>query len=248
MPQSDFPIVRITLTGAAKSGKTSLINSFINNTVQPTQSYSTTQYCSLYYRVHRLPPEDDEKGQLQSVVVEVEDTFSSNRGSNVKGLFDMTRAPNRTTEQELTPFAFTPPPLSPLAPGEKLFPLTPGRMGFIFVFDAHSNASFDEVLNLHALLTDQLDKKNEILKPVVFLVATKIDKDPESQTYQSIITQAEVYSQKAMVPLWKVSAVDGKNIKQMFEHVIRLIFGNELLWRVEIEKESPPEESECTLM
>eukprot|EP00922_Rhytidocystis_sp_ex-Travisia-forbesii_P057683 GHVS01085377.1.p1 GENE.GHVS01085377.1~~GHVS01085377.1.p1 ORF type:complete len:250 (+),score=41.36 GHVS01085377.1:46-795(+) len=249
MSQSDFPVLRITVIGAAKAGKTSLISSFVNNSATP-RNYTPTEYCSLYYRVYRLPPEEDEKGKLQSLVVEVEDTFSSNRGYNVKALFDMTKTPIQADvfSKGLVPFGFTPPPLAPLMPREKFFPITPGRMGLFLVFDSHSNASFDEALNLHASLNDQLEKKNEKLRPVVFLVATKIDKDIESATYQSIITQAEVYSQTMMMKLWKVSSVDGKNIKHMFEDMMRLIFGNEIMWRVEIEEAPEPEEKTCAVM
>eukprot|EP00922_Rhytidocystis_sp_ex-Travisia-forbesii_P057676 GHVS01085370.1.p1 GENE.GHVS01085370.1~~GHVS01085370.1.p1 ORF type:complete len:123 (+),score=15.33 GHVS01085370.1:222-590(+) len=113
---------------------------------------------------------------------------------------------------------------------------------------AHVWPEYAQALNLHASLNDQLEKKNEKLRPVVFLVATKIDKDIESATYQSIITQAEVYSQTMMMKLWKVSSVDGKNIKHMFEDMMRLIFGNEIMWRVEIEEAPEPEEKTCAVM
>eukprot|EP00922_Rhytidocystis_sp_ex-Travisia-forbesii_P057675 GHVS01085369.1.p1 GENE.GHVS01085369.1~~GHVS01085369.1.p1 ORF type:complete len:172 (+),score=21.84 GHVS01085369.1:46-561(+) len=150
MSQSDFPVLRITVIGAAKAGKTSLISSFVNNSATP-RNYTPTEYCSLYYRVYRLPPEEDEKGKLQSLVVEVEDTFSSNRGYNVKALFDMTKTPIQADvfSKGLVPFGFTPPPLAPLMPREKFFPITPGRMGLFLVFDSHSNASFDEVLGTY---------------------------------------------------------------------------------------------------
>eukprot|EP00921_Rhytidocystis_pertsovi_P015670 GHVQ01024895.1.p4 GENE.GHVQ01024895.1~~GHVQ01024895.1.p4 ORF type:complete len:124 (-),score=18.22 GHVQ01024895.1:905-1276(-) len=123
-------------------------------------------------------------------------------------------------------------------------------MGFLIVFDSHDNKSFDEAICLHTLLTDELERRNERLRPVIFLVAAKTDKDPESEMFTSIIGQSEAYSAKTFTRLWKVSAMDGRNIKKMFKDMMYLIQGNELLWQIEIEEEEyeEEEEQECSIM
>lgn len=70
----EFPFVRITVLGAAGSGKTCLIHSFVNNNC-PLQHIPTV-FPALYYRVVRLPPEADPRGPVTSVCVEIEDTVT----------------------------------------------------------------------------------------------------------------------------------------------------------------------------
>eukprot|EP00922_Rhytidocystis_sp_ex-Travisia-forbesii_P069246 GHVS01103317.1.p1 GENE.GHVS01103317.1~~GHVS01103317.1.p1 ORF type:complete len:247 (-),score=26.02 GHVS01103317.1:197-937(-) len=216
--QGTFPVVRITSVGSTGCGKTSLTNCFINNTIVP-HIYQPTQYSGLFYRVWRLPPEEDEKGIIQSVVVEVEDTPGTNSctTASARSLFNMTRTTHKVAgaKPDFTPFVFAQPPAVQHGPKQTFIPVTRGRMGYLIVFDALNNKSFDEALNLHDLLNEELQRRNERLKPVVFLVATKIDKNPESQILQSIVSQAETYSQKMRMRLWKVSAVDGKNVKRV---------------------------------
>ena len=66
------------------------------------------------------------------------------------------------------------------------------------------NFRYEEALNLHLLLQEDLKKKKIKLKPVVYLVANKIDKDPQSEIFQQIITSAELYSQQKMIRFWQV--------------------------------------------
>lgn len=254
MSHAEFPIFRITVIGSTGCGKTSLVTCFVNNTV--STEYKETLYPTLYHKLVRLTPEDDEKGNIQSLILEIEDTYGSERtddGRSIVQFLDIRRKPLHVPSKtkDFTPFSIWKPPLIPSGPGQKYYPITIGRMGFILVFDANSNSSFEGVLNLHALINEYLDNRNDRLKPVISIVATKIDKDPECPTFQSIITQAETYSQKMMIRFWKVSAFENKNVKRMFKDMIYLIQGNQLLWMMEPEEqetEKEEEESECVVM
>eukprot|EP00923_Selenidium_pygospionis_P035359 GHVN01061694.1.p2 GENE.GHVN01061694.1~~GHVN01061694.1.p2 ORF type:complete len:121 (-),score=22.35 GHVN01061694.1:852-1214(-) len=117
-------------------------------------------------------------------------------------------------------------------------------MGYLICFDSTDRTSWEEAVRVHVTLTDSLEK-NKSLTPVIFFVATKMDKMPQDDDEASIITQAEYYVQKAFMRLWKTSAADGKNITSMFRDMIHLILGNTMLWAVEYEEEEEPEKEGC---
>ena len=93
------PFIRITVVGLGNSGKTALINSFVNNFC-PTV-YEETNDPTLYYKTVRLQSEDDDDsgGGASHCLVEIEDTYSSFRGDgksyglprDIKRFLDMAR-------------------------------------------------------------------------------------------------------------------------------------------------------------
>ena len=56
--QNNLGFFRITVLGLGQSGKTALINSFVNNHCPIV--YSETNDPTLYYKVMKLPSEDED--------------------------------------------------------------------------------------------------------------------------------------------------------------------------------------------
>ncbi|CAD7932069.1 unnamed protein product [Amoebophrya sp. A25] len=249
---SGLPFLRITVLGLGNSGKTSLINSYINKHC-PTV-YQETADPVLYYKSIRIQSEDDEDAKAAfRALLEIEDTYSSFRGDgksygiprDIKHFLDMTRQEDSSLKKQLTalnvakaggggvrPFSNFVCPRS-----DQYRPLTKGRMGFLIVFDANDTKSYEEALNLHVLLQDDLKRKKIKLEPVVYLVANKIDKDPQSETYCQIIASAELYSKEKMIRFWQVSALESIRVKKMFREMVAKIRSNQMLW---LEDSGPP--------
>ncbi|CAD7944188.1 unnamed protein product [Amoebophrya sp. A120] len=246
MAENQLPFLRITVIGLGNSGKTSLINSYVNKHC-PTV-YQETSDPVLYYKTMKLQSEDDEDSKSAfRALLEIEDTYSSFRGDgksygvprDIKLFLDMTREEDSKLKQQLNlvniakkgttrPFA------SYICPrADQYRPLTKGRMGFLIVFDANETKSYEEALNLHSLLLDDLKRKKIKLEPVVYLVANKIDKDPHSDTFCQIIASAELYSKEKMIRFWQVSSMEFVRVKKMFREMVSKIRSNQILWLVD---------------
>eukprot|EP00392_Amoebophrya_sp_AT5.2_P013302 g13420.t1 len=248
-----LPFFRITVLGLGNSGKTSLINSYVNK--HCPHVYQETDDAVLYYKTIKLEDDDDGGGGAGGggmfsrstgfrALLELEDTYSSFRGDgksygvprDIKVFLDMTREEDSKLKQQLNlvnvakrgsarPFA------SCICPRASEYrPLTKGRMGFLIVFDANDTKSYEEALNLHSLLLDDLKRKKIKLEPVVYLVANKIDKDPHSDTFCQIIASAELYSKEKMIRFWQVSALEFVRVKKMFREMVSKIRSNQILW------------------
>merc|ERR1712025_1223805 len=85
-------------------------------------------------------------------------------------------------------------------------------------------------LNLHMMLEEDLLKKKIRVKPVVYLVANKCDKDPSSLEFQKMIASAQIYSQAKLIRFDECSAMDFKKVKKIFRELITYIRSNQLLW------------------
>lgn len=251
-----FPFVRITVLGSAGCGKTSLINSFVNNCLPP--ECAPTKFPELYYRVVRLPPEADPTGPTTPVCAEIEDTIPPEMAEepgveegqyektaptlkNVQYFFNMARTPITVPEEvtDFTPFAIWDPPAYTLSAEHGIYkPLTQTRMAFLIVFDSNERESFDTACRIHSMLMESLDVQRVRVRPYICFVANKTEKDPLSEEHKLIIEQAEQYTQRAFVRLMKVSAVTAKNVKRTFWDLLYLVIGNQVLW--ELEYKRPP--------
>jgi len=229
---------RITVLGMGNSGKTSLISSFVNNYCPLV--YTETDDPTLYYKTVRLQGEDYDAKSF-SVLVEIEDTYSSFRGDgksygrqrDVKQFLDMSRSNTMSAKGKKDGSGHL--PFSSYAPPhhDTYSPLTKGRMGFLVVFDATDTKSYEEALNILLMLDDDLKKKKSHWKPVIYLVANKIDKDPACDVFINIINSAEVYSLSKMIRFWQVSALEYKRVKKMFREMLNAIKSNQTLWLLE---------------
>jgi len=253
---SGLSFFRITVLGMGNSGKTSLISSFVNNYCPLV--YTETDDPTLYYKTVRLQGEDYD-AKSSSVFVEIEDTYSSFRGDgksygrqrDVKQFLDMSRTNTMSAKGKKGGRGDCPFSSYALPHYDNYCPLTKGRMGFLVVFDATDTKSYEEALNILLLLEDDLKKKKCRLKPVIYLVANKIDKDPACDIFVNIINSAEVYSLSKMIRFWQVSALEYKRVKKMFREMLNAIKSNQTLWLLE-ENESTElvnevSESQCCI-
>eukprot|EP01068_Selenidium_serpulae_P003507 Selendium_serpulae@DN3105_c1_g1_i1.p1 len=242
MGVNDFPFIRVTVLGASHSGKTSLINSLLNKNILP--ACFETDAAQTYYKLLRLPPDGDKKGALRSVMLELEDSWGSQRTDNrrIEWLFDMRRKQVAVPsgKKDFTPFNIWKPPRSKKNRAQCL---TQGRMGYLICFDAFNMKSWLEAIRVHTRLVERLEMQKS-QTPVIFLVATKTDKLPENDEEATIIPMAEQYVAKEFMRLWKTSALDGKNILNMFRDMTYLVLGNGQLWEIEYDASSEEEEPE----
>ena len=153
MSQNNLGFFRITVLGLGGSGKTSLINSFVNNNC-PTV-YQETNDPTLYYKVMKLPSEDEDAKMWFRTLLEIEDTYSSFRGDgksyglprDIRYFLDMSReeasALKKAAEKSKKTGAVSTKPFAAFhAPKNDVYkPLTKGRMGFLLVFDANDAKS-----------------------------------------------------------------------------------------------------------
>ncbi|PHJ19688.1 ras family protein [Cystoisospora suis] len=260
---SDFPLLRITLFGSGSSGKTALANAFVNNYCTPNSTHPT-EWPQLYYKVCRIPEEEDPSVQspLRSVCVEIEDTYDSTRvddGRDIRRFMTMKRKISKKKKNvvsvgkgmtDFTPFNLWKPPAMPVNSKEPYVPITHGRMGMLIVFDVNRKQTFNKAMEIYDTIESVLDFKQETLKPIIFLVGTQYDVDPTSEKVQSLLGEAETYAQAKFLRFWKVSAIDGKNVKKMFREMIYRILGMVMLWDFVYEEDSTSEEENegCSIM
>ncbi|KAF4730026.1 hypothetical protein FOZ63_032093 [Perkinsus olseni] len=75
MAAETCPILRVTLLGMGGSGKTSLVNAFVNNTA--IDAHTPTDHPTLYYKT--VLSTRGSEGADEWSMVEIEDTYSSYR-------------------------------------------------------------------------------------------------------------------------------------------------------------------------
>ncbi|XP_055388785.1 uncharacterized protein LOC129617697 [Condylostylus longicornis] len=184
-----FPFVRITVLGSSGCGKTSLIHSFVNN-LCPHYHIPTT-FPTLFYRTVRLPPESDQKGQPTSVCVEIEDTVAPEVAEEEEVMYVV--VPEGCTD--FTPFSIWKAPKTPVTMTRPVYiPLTQGRMAFIILFDSNEQDSLDKACQIHRMLMDDLELHKVRIRPYIYFVANKIEKDPEGDEHKVVIAVAEKYT------------------------------------------------------
>ncbi|KAK6588871.1 Ras family [Cryptosporidium xiaoi] len=228
-----FPVVRITLIGPPKSGKSSIADAFTNN------HFSGGFYSNLP-EIVRLPTGDSNNSDPISVCVEIEDLpgIESSYINNqfINRYFNMNRRelfiPPGT--KDIIPFRIWNPPKIPLIPGQKYQPLTQGRMGFIFVMDINDIESIKAIELLYQKFQSISELTVSSIKPVVFLCANKVDNDIETKQFEDNLFRVEEFASKMFLRLWKVSALTGNNIKHMFRDMLHLINSNSSLWQIDL--------------
>lgn len=261
---------RITVVGAANAGKTCLINSFVNNYC-PTV-YTETEDPTIYYRTVRIPTGDSNDFE---VLLEIEDTYPSKNVTgkdvygndrNIKDFLAMSQVVKHGAASggEKNAVSFGPPMNNQEAPERtKYRPMTKNRMGFLLVYDATDEKSFKEAVSLWDQLQTNLvqgaaAEPSKSLqgpeKPVVYLVANKIDKDGAKAganiTDNSELVRLEIvklrkwsqyFADKNKIRFFEVSALEFKNVRKLWWDMIEDIALKPKLWQIE---EAQHEEAE----
>jgi len=249
--QIGYPFLRITVLGLANSGKTSLINAYVNN-VCP-MNYVPTEDPTLYYRAVRT--RNSLNGEAIDVLLEIEDVYSSewrgqdtsdkgkdstNKPRNFKRFLGMMPDPKAPGQAK----KFTEPMDGKPAPTpETYIPLSKGRMAFLIVFDVTDTRSMEEARSIFEALVERTLKEKPKAKPVVQLVANKIDKEPLSSTSRNNSTAAREYvasQSKCAIKLkyTEVSAVEYTRVKRLFRDVMDDVIAIPDLWLTDAEKSS----------
>jgi GTPase SAR1 family protein len=223
----------ITVVGKSHSGKTSLINAFVNNFCPAT--HTPTDAPELYYKTLQCPCEESETGQPVPVVVEIEDTYASertdgeDRHGNVRDidtLLEMTRSNQERGSGEVFRSKQMP-------ENDAYVPARPGRMGFLFVFDAEDDSSYVEAKRVYERLEAHIREERLTMRPVVHFVANKCDKGSDLSQEPDCVKLCRNFTNEKRLGFTKVSAFEIKKVRVLFRALVREIHLNPLLWRVE---------------
>jgi len=229
----------ITVVGKSGSGKTSLINAFVNNFCPVTHSPTDTP--ELYYKTLQCPCDESETAQHVPVIVEIEDTYAServdgeDRNGNVRDvdtLLEMTRSKEFDRAGEVF--------RSKQMPKDDLYvPARPGRMGFLFVFDAYDDSSFQEAKKAFERLEAHIRDKRLTMRPVVHFAANKCDRGDEHFQEADCVKLCRSLAHEKRLGFTKVSAFELKKVRLLFRALVREIQLNPLLWRCETSETLP---------
>mmetsp|Transcript_113398 Transcript_113398/g.219648 ORF Transcript_113398/g.219648 Transcript_113398/m.219648 type:complete len:291 (-) Transcript_113398:17-889(-) len=261
---ANMAFIRITLIGAAKSGKTSLVNAFVSNAFY-TQ-YQPTRDLTLYYTTLRVAGTEDEPDF--NCLVEIEDTWACNKIGDEK--MELVYNPWWPSTKEsalqeslmkekwqtdvkkdkkigadrtvLNPFSMSTAPVLETRDcdpcgrdmeGRRYQPLTRNRMVYFIVFDCNEPESYKIALSQEKALYEYLKKKDINVRPVVVLVATKIDENPGSPVSEQVLESAGQKSTKEGVPYERVSALKFQGVKRLFRKGVMMARMNQQLWLLE---------------
>merc|ERR1740138_1241547 len=109
--------------------------------------------------------------------------------------------------------------------------MTPGRMGFLIVFDANRDNSLQEAQHVcRKLLEDDTVIENHY----VYLVANKMDKDP-TRTSEAV-KQARDFAESEGVRFAEVSALEFTRVRKVFREIIEEISMKTSLYMTEEEE------------
>mmetsp|Transcript_11761 Transcript_11761/g.21407 ORF Transcript_11761/g.21407 Transcript_11761/m.21407 type:complete len:283 (-) Transcript_11761:66-914(-) len=252
---SDFPFFRITVLGAEKSGKTCLVNSFVNNFCP--LNYIPTEVPQLYYRTVRMESLDDDADDFTTALVEIEDWTSQGQSEMVEDFLSRNSlSESRPHEADPLSERDAPEYLHPDNYLDKYKPLTHRRMGYIIVFDVTVEQSYrdaKDILQHVALSIDEGMRRDKThSKPVVYLVANKVDKDPIGFDYQQRLQDAKNYAIKKRpqedkrmnLKFFECSALEFKNVRRVFLEMLDDIGQERGLWVLNYSEKKDSEQSE----
>ncbi|EDO06523.1 Ras family protein [Babesia bovis T2Bo] len=224
-----IPLFRVTFLGAHGVGKTCLINAIMNNVLP--RLYQPTLLPELYYFLLRLsydhPISGNEFEDINAFCFELEDTCAD---GDVRGLIDMTKA-RWTFESgmdDYTPFGIFKEPLLPMSKGERFRPVSQNRMAFLVVFDASNEDSYKYAISLAEYIIQNYSYVGAT-QPVVCLVGNKCDL---VQDDIPLWQDAEGFSQKYTVPIYRVSAQFNRNVAKMVRDLAMILYGTLGLWEI----------------
>lgn len=241
IPDNVIPFLRITVIGDADSGKTSLINAWLNNAV--SINYTPTLDPTLYYRTMKIPNPLNED-EMVTALVELEDTYAPIRTGGVD-IYGQKQDINELLEVKPPPAepVVTPQYFGPFAEYEALTelkyePLTRCRMGFLLIFDATVEESLKTAMEMFTNICLQSASKTTLPKGItLFLVANKIDKDPLGEQTKRNLGAARAFSELKEIPYFEVSALQFLRVHKVFREMVENIILQPQLWSSDSLKE-----------
>eukprot|EP00927_Polykrikos_kofoidii_P026150 TRINITY_DN23333_c0_g1_i1.p1 TRINITY_DN23333_c0_g1~~TRINITY_DN23333_c0_g1_i1.p1 ORF type:complete len:263 (+),score=43.08 TRINITY_DN23333_c0_g1_i1:163-951(+) len=237
--EASVPFLHITVLGLRGSGKTSLINSWVNNFF-PT-SHAPTEVTTLYYRTVRLYGADtvteSDTDSFVSVLAEIADTptpltneEASHGTQTIKQQLNdqIQKHFDKNTQEEGLSKTPQPPFKGCDAPRAKSSPLlTKCHMSYMIVFDTTDKDSLSVAQEIVEILVTQ--KEEDAVK--VVLVGNKIDKDVLNTKRDANIEQAFKFAATRDVSFFEVSASDFTCVRRLFRRVLEDVVASPELWR-----------------
>eukprot|EP00439_Symbiodinium_sp_Y106_P073667 s2051_g13.t3 len=257
--ESVIPILHIAVLGPPGSGKTSLVNAWVNNHVpsetwQPWQTHWTTASGSptSYYRSILLPNPLHE-GDDFTALIEVTDCVLQDDTGNLpvepyKKFCKATGASGGMMESYKCLSCFVRHPMHNFEVESAEPPLlAKSRMGFIVLFDATSASSFEAVktyLSAHPLIAEEAEKLDKSL-PIRF-VANKIDmheqaediKDPRCLRTE-LCYELGLESEKL---IRQISVTDYTGVRDLFAELLEECI-EEMLGKIQISRSCSKKET-----
>jgi len=241
VPDNVIPFLRITVIGDAGSGKTSLINAWMNNSCPIT--YTPTLDPTLYHRTMKIPNPLEEE-ETVTALIEVEDTYAPIRTGGIdmygqkRDVDELIEVKPPAREPVVTPAYY-----GPFAEYEALTqleyrPLSRCRMGFLLVFDATVEESLKTAMEMFNSICLQSATKTTVPKGItVFLVANKIDKDPLDEEPIKTRGAARAFAEIKELPYFEVSALKFLRVRKVFREMVEHIVLQPQLWSSDSLKE-----------
>jgi len=122
--------------------------------------------------------------------------------------------------------------------------LTRNRMGYLLCFDISDEGSdsLKEVMALHLMLTQALEKQNLQRRPYIWLVACKSDKNSSYQSFRETQEKARLWASYEEMPYYETSARNATGIDALFTEMCQAISSRTSLWTLEQDDERGEEE------
>lgn len=126
---------------------------------------------------------------------------------------------------------------SSLLPGGEYKPLVRRRMVYFFVFDANDMESYKAALQMYSGLLAGSKKRNLMQTPLIYMVGSKIDKDPEQKQYRDISALVKIWARTEVesgnrVSTMMVSSAQYKGIHRLITNALLDVKAREPLWKM----------------
>merc|ERR1712194_247653 len=112
---------------------------------------------------------------------------------------------------------------------DKYAPVTRNRMAFLIVFDASDEDSFAQAKQAHTDLEMFIQLKKIHFRPVVYLVANKIDRGTKAVSAAKEYAEAK---KEMLRPIVEVSALEVRKVKRLFHDMLNDVRNNPILWKL----------------